>query len=217
MKKIKLMLADDHELIRSGARSLFQQAPDIEIVGEAGTGREVLGSLRTTPTDVVLLDIEMPDLNGLEAARLALDLQPNLAIVLLTMYSDTHYLRKSLEIGCRGYLLKQSDTHELVEAIRQVAAGEIYFGGGVSREFLRMSVNRGNLNPRLESHKLSRRETEVLVHIAEGHSSKEIADRLHISVRTVDTHRSNILHKLELANTAQLVRYAIKHKIVDLN
>ncbi|HHG85713.1 MAG TPA: response regulator transcription factor [Bacteroidetes bacterium] len=217
MNKIQLILADDHELIRSGTRQLITQESDLEIIGEANNGIETLKLLQNLEPDVLLLDIEMPELNGLKTAEKALESYPNLAILLLTMYTDAHYLRKSLEIGCRGYLLKQSDTNEIIEAIRTVAAGEVYFGGGVSRNFLRMSVNRSSLNPFISESKLSKREIEVLCLIADGQSSKEIADKLFISVRTVDTHRSNILHKLNLSNTAQLVRYAIKYKLVDLD
>lgn len=216
MNKITLILADDHELIRSGTRSLLSREPDLEICGEANSGQEVLDLLRDVQPDVLLLDIEMAGMSGLQTAEKALQMYPDLAIVLLTMYSDSHYLRSSLEIGCRGYLLKQSDTQELVPAIRAVAGGDVYFGAGVSKEFLRVSVARGNLNSNLEKTRLSRREIEVLCRIAEGEASKEIAANLHISVRTVDTHRSNILHKLGLHNTAQLVRYAIKNKLIDL-
>lgn len=217
MNKIQLILADDHELIRAGTRQLIAQEPDLEIIGEANNGLETLKLLKENQPRVLLLDIEMPELNGLKTAEQALAMYPQLAILLLTMYTDEHYLRKSLEIGCRGYLLKQSDTQEIIKAIRTVAKGEVYFGGGVSRNFLRMSVNRGGLNPFIEEKKLSKREIEVLCLIADGQSSKEIADQLFISVRTVDTHRSNILHKLKLGNTAQLVRYAIKNKLVDLD
>ncbi len=216
MKTIKLMLADDHELIRSGIRHLLQQEPSVVVVGEVSSGQELLREVESQQPDVVLMDIEMPQMNGLKAAEEVLKKFPDLKIILLTMYTEEHYLERCLEIGCRGYLLKQSDTGEILEAIRQVYQGEVYFGAGVSKHFLQRSVTRSGLNPKLGKARLSRRETEVLHLIAEGLSSKEIADKLFISVRTVETHRSNILHKLELQNTAQLVRYAIKHKLVDL-
>ena len=134
MKRIKLIHADDHQLIRSGARALLEQEHDIEIVGEASNGPEMLTLLQQQPADVLLLDIEMPGMNGLQAATKALEIQNDLAIVLLTMYSDTHYLRSSLEVGCRGYLLKQSDTHELVAAIRDVLTEAIAAGGSSLRD-----------------------------------------------------------------------------------
>lgn len=217
MKKIQLILADDHELIRSGVRLLLQAEPDIEVIGEVENGRELLNEVAKNAPDIVLMDIEMPQMNGLKAAEEMVRRFPEVKIILLTMYTDGQYLERCLEIGCQGYLSKQSDTGEIVGAIRQVQAGEIYFGSGVSKKFLQRSVNRSGLNPNLGRTKLSRRETEVLRHIAEGRSSKEIAEVLFISVRTVETHRSNILHKLELQNTAQLVRYAIKNKLIDLD
>lgn len=216
MNKVKVILTDDHELIRSGLRLLLQEENDIVVVGEASAGLDLLRMAIHLEPDVVLMDIEMPKMNGLEAAEKLLSSLPNVKIILLTMYTEEYYLEKCLEIGCRGYLLKQSDTGEIVEAIRQVHAGEIYFGGGVSRHFMKRSLTKSGLHPDLGKARLSRRETEILCHIAEGASSKEIASKLFISVRTVETHRSNILHKLELSNTAQLVRYAIKHKLVDV-
>ena len=166
--------------------------------------------------DVVLMDIEMPGCTGLEAAGQLLEVLPDLGIILLTMYTEANYLERRLEIGCRGYLLKQSDTQEIVEAIHQVHAGEVYIGGGASRHFLKRSITKSGLQRNLGANRLSKREIEVLCLIAEGLASKDIAEKLFISVRTVDTHRSNILHKLELSNTAQLVRYAIKNKLVEL-
>ncbi len=216
MEKIKLMLADDHELIRSGIRLLLQDRDDMEVVAVAGNGRALIAEATKVQPHVVLMDIEMPGCTGLEAAGQLLSLLPDVGIILLTMYTESNYLERGLEIGCRGYLLKQSDTQEIVEAVHQVHAGEVYIGGGASRHFLKRSITQSGLQRNLGSNRLSKREIEVLCLIAEGLSSKEIADQLFISVRTVDTHRSNILHKLELSNTAQLVRYAIKHKLVEL-
>lgn len=216
MNKVKLILADDHELIRSGLKLLLQEEDDIVVIGEASAGQDLLQMATELKPDVVLMDIEMPQKNGLEAAEELIAILPEVKIILLTMYTEEYYLEKCLEIGCRGYLLKQSDTGEIADAIRQVCAGEIYFGGGVSRHFMKRSLTKSGLHPNLGKARLSRRETEILCHIAEGSSSKEVAEKLFISVRTVETHRSNILHKLELQNTAQLVRYAIKHKLVDV-
>lgn len=216
MKTIRLLLVDDHELIRSGIRMLLQDQDEILVVGEEDNGLSVLEAVDLHQPHVVLMDIEMPEMNGLKAAEAILEKYPTTSIILLTMYRGEHYLQRSLEIGCRGYLLKQSDTGEIIQAIRAVHSGEVYFGSGVSKHFMKLSMAKSGLHP-LANARLSKREIEVLCQIAEGLSSKEIAERLFISVRTVETHRSNILHKLKLSNTAQLVRYAIKNQLVDLS
>ena len=216
MQQIKLMLADDHELIRSGIRLLLQDRSDISVVAEAKNGAELLAAAKETTPDLVLMDIEMPGATGLEVAGQLLEMLPQIGIILLTMYTESSYLERCLEIGCRGYLLKQSDTQEIIEAIHQVHAGEVYIGGGASRHFLKRSLTQNGISPTMGKSRLSKREIEVLCLIAEGLASKDIADKLFISVRTVDTHRSNILHKLELSNTAQLVRFAIKNRLVEL-
>lgn len=210
------MLADDHELIRSGIKLLLQDRNDITVVAEAGNGGDLIKLVKQITPDVVLMDIEMPGANGLEAAKQVLESVPTAGVILLTMYTESNYFERSLEMGCRGYLLKQSDTQEIVEAIHQVHAGEVYIGGGASRHFLKRRLTQSGISPHMGKNRLSKREIEVLCLIAEGLASKAIADKLFISVRTVDTHRSNILHKLELNNTAQLVRYAIKNRLVEL-
>lgn len=216
MKRIRLLVADDHQLIRSGLKLLLEKEESIELVGEAENGNEAVALASEVKPDIVLLDIEMPECNGLEAAGKILAQAPGTGIIILSMHSYENYLMKSIELGCMGYLLKKSDTREVLQAIKKVADGENYYGSGIAQSFLMASARRKTHKTEPTQQKLSKRELEVLTLIAEGHSSKEIADKLFISVRTVDTHRSNILHKLKMNNSAQLVRYAIINKLVEL-
>lgn len=215
-KCCKIVLVDDHTLFRSGLRTLLDDIPGFEVVAEAADGQDFLDMLPDLNPDVVLLDIEMPRLNGIQTAQQALARYPNLRIITLSMYGDEDYYFKMVSQGVKGFILKNSEIKEVVAAIETVVEGGSYF----SQELLFTlvsSLKSAPLSGTEESaNQLSERELEILLHICRGESNNEIADALFISKRTVDKHRSNILAKTGCKNTANLVVYAIKHNLVKI-
>jgi len=214
----KILLVDDHTLFRNGLRTLLNTVPGLEVSGEASDGREMLDALVADMPDIVLLDIEMPVMNGIAAAEEALRRYPELKVIILSMYGEEDYYFKMVSLGVKGFLLKNSRIDEVTEAINTVLDGGTFF----SRELLANIV--GNLRPGAGAARakepvgeiLSERELEILLHICRGESNNEIADALFISKRTVDKHRSNILAKTGCKNTANLVMYAIRHNLVQI-
>jgi DNA-binding NarL/FixJ family response regulator len=210
----KIMLVDDHTLFRNGLRILLNNLNEYKVTAEAADGQEFLDRLESHVPDLVLLDIDMPVMNGIEAARLALEKFPDLKIITLSMYGEEDYYYKMVDAGVKGFLLKNSDINEVKAALQTVLEGGTYF----SSELLKNLVN--SLRSKSQHHEkqnvLSERETEILILICQGFSNQEIADQLYISKRTVDKHRSNILEKSESKNTAQLVMYAIKNQLVEI-
>jgi len=214
MNKIQVILVDDHSLFRNGLKILLAQSGKFDIVAEASNGEESIKYIETFPDAIVLMDIEMPVMNGIEATSLAINKNPHTKIIALTMFSDKQYYYKMIEAGARGFLLKDSPINEVIEAIDQVYGGESYF----SKELLLNLVKDINQfqqrNGNLET--LTERELEVLQLICQGFSNQEIGEKLFISKRTVDKHRSNILDKTGARNTAGLVIFAIKNELVKL-
>jgi len=210
----KIMLVDDHTLFRNGLRILLNTIDKYEVAGEAANGQEFLELLETEVPDIVLLDIEMPVMDGIAAANLAIEKYPDLKIITLSMYGEEDYYYKMVDAGVKGFLLKNSDMNEVKAAIETVYEGGNYF----STELLQNLVNslRTSSKNREPQAELSDREIEILILICQGFSNQEIADQLFISKRTVDKHRANILEKSECKNTAQLVMYAIKNKLVEI-
>jgi len=210
----KIMLVDDHTLFRNGLRILLNTIDQYEVAGEAANGQEFLDLLEQDLPDIVLLDIEMPVMDGITAANLAIGKFPNLKIITLSMYGEEDYYYKMVDAGVKGFLLKNSDMNEVKTAIETVSEGGNYF----SSELLQNLVNslRTSSKNREPQAELSDREIEILILICQGFSNQEIADQLFISKRTVDKHRANILEKSECKNTAQLVMYAIKNKLVEI-
>lgn len=208
MDKIKVFLVDDHNLFLNGLKLLLNTMPEFVVVGQASNGKEFLRTYKASNPDVVLMDIAMPEMDGIQASRLALEADPDLKIVTLSMYSDQEYYSKMLECGVKGFLLKDSDIHEVKTAIHSVAEGGNYF----SHELLRNLIlaKKELANGVFDEEHLSDREMEVLIEICQGLSNNEIADRLFISKRTVEKHRANILIKSGCKNTASLVVYAIQ-------
>lgn len=210
----KIILVDDHALFRSGLRILLDNLEEYTISGEAANGLEFLNLLEKQQPDLVLLDIDMPVMDGIEAARRALAKYPDLKIITLSMYGEEDYYYKMVDAGVKGFLLKNSDINEVKTALKTVLEGGSYF----SSELLQTLVN--SLRSITQHHEkqnvLSERETEILILICQGYSNQEIADQLFISKRTVDKHRANILEKSESKNTAQLVMYAIKNQLVEI-
>ena len=206
----KIVLADDHTLFRNGLRTLLGGIEGFEVVAEASNGLELLELLERSLPDVVLLDIEMPKMNGIAAAEEALRRWPGLKIITLSMYGDEDYYFRMVSLGVKGFILKNSDIKDVVAAIEAVVEGGSFF----SQELLFNLVS--NLKSAPSAEQLSQRESEILLHICRGESNNEIADALFISKRTVDKHRSNILAKTGCKNTANLVVYAIKNNLVEI-
>lgn len=216
MTKIRVLLAEDHTIVRQGLCSILDGHDDFEIVGEAGDGREAVEKAQQLKPDVVLMDLSMPLLSGLEATRQIRSQCPEIEVLVLTMHADEEYVFRILQAGASGYLLKQSAVAELVTAIRAVYRGESYLCPTISRklidEYVRHARDQSEADP---YEQLTDREREILHLIAEGHSTQEIADLLFISPKTVRGHRSHLTEKLDLYSNAELTRYAIRKGLVD--
>ena len=218
MSKIKVLLADDHKIIRIGLRGILEREEDMEVVGEAESGGEVLDALQKTVTDVVLMDIDMGRSNGTETTRKVRAMFPDVRVLALTMHEEAEHIIYMLEAGASGYLLKNVGRDELLYAIRTVVQGNSYFSHTVSATLLKaitdLKSKPASAAKQASGSPLSDREIEVLKLIAQEHSNGEIAEKLFISIRTVDTHRRNILEKLQVKNTAGLVKYAIEKALI---
>lgn len=208
---IRVFLADDHTMVRKGFRLILSSQPDIEIVGEAGNGREAVDLAEKLHPDVIVMDVAMPELNGIEATRRLAASSPRSRVLALSMHKDSVYVREILRAGARGYLLKDSIDSDLVNAVRAVARGDGYLSPGVSDAVL--SDYRRHVTDPLDL--LTSREREVLQLIAEGKTNKEIASSLKLSVYTVDAHRGRIMEKLNLHSTGELVRFAVRNGLID--
>jgi two-component system, NarL family, response regulator NreC len=211
MKPIRILLADDHAVVRQGFKMILDAQADMEIVGEAGNGREAVDLVEKLKPDVVVMDVAMPELNGIEATRRVTDLSPHTRIIALSMHKDSVYVREVLRAGARGYLLKDSGAVDLVSAVRAVARGEGYLSPAVSNAVLD-DYRRHVTNP---IDLLTSREREVLQMLAEGKTNKEIATVLNLSVYTVDAHRGRIMEKLNLHSINELVRFAVRNGLID--
>ena len=215
-EKLKIYIVDDHKLFREGLKLLLSTQEFIQHVYEASSGKEFIENLNLVDCDVVLMDIEMPEMNGIEATELALRLKPDLKIIVLSMYGDEQYYYKMVDAGVKGFVLKNSGIEKVLEAIHKVAEGENYF----SEELLVNILHHIRMEQKTEivsaDNEISDRELEILYHVCLGLSNQEIADKLFISKRTVDKHRANLLSKTGCRNTAALVMYAIKNKMVQV-
>jgi len=208
---IRVLLADDHAMVRKGFRLILESQPDMEIAGEAGNGREAVELAERLHPDVVVMDVAMPELNGIEATRRLASSSPHTRVLALSMHKDSVYVREILRAGARGYLLKDSIDTDLISAVRAVARGDGYISPGVSDAVL--SDYRRHVTDPLDL--LTSREREVLQMIAESKTNKEIAVALNLSVYTVDAHRGKIMEKLNLHSTGELVRFAVRHGLID--
>jgi DNA-binding NarL/FixJ family response regulator len=208
---IRILLADDHALVRQGFRMILSAQPDMEIIGEAGNGREAVELAEKLQPDVIIMDVTMPELNGIEATRRIAISVPRARVLALSMHKDSVYVREILRSGARGYLLKDSDDSDLISAVRSVAKGEGYLSPSVSDAVL--TDYRRHVTDPIDL--LTTREREVLQMIAEGKTNKEIATTLHLSVYTVEAHRGRVMEKLNLHSTGELVRFALRSGLID--
>ena len=216
MTPIRVLLADDHKLMRSGLPLLLQQSPEFTVVGEADDGREAVGLYNSLQPDVVVMDVGMPRLNGVEAAAQITDAKPGAAIVMLSMHSDESYVLRALKAGARAYLLKDSAEADLGRAILAVKEGKSFFSPAVSKVLLEDYMRKLARSGGEDSFDLvSTREREILQLVAEGNSSKEVANLLNLSVHTVETHRSNLMQKLNLRGLPELILYAVRKGLIS--
>ena len=218
MSKIRVVIADDHAIVREGISSLLETQPDIEVAGEARNGQEVLDKARELKPDIILMDITMPGMSGLEATRLVREQNPDTKVLVLTMHEGDEYFFKLLDAGASGYLVKGCSSEELVTAMRAVHRGDVFLYPTMTTKLLSdyLRRNRGGGDKEIGDG-LTNREMEVLKYVADGHTNQEIAERLVLSVATVQTHRANIMAKLGLHNAAELVKYAIRHGFISLD
>jgi two-component system response regulator NreC len=210
------LIADDHTLFREGIRRLLEDQPDIEVLGEAVDGREAVRLANSLHPDVILMDIAMPSLNGLEATRQIKRDHPEIHVLVLTMYDHEEYFRQILEAGASGYLVKRAATSDLVSAILAVYNGEAVLSPTITRLLLEDYLRIENSKPESEPELLSPREREILQLIAEGKTSREIAEILYLSVKTVQSHRSSLMQKLDLHDRGDLIKYAIQKRIIQI-
>jgi DNA-binding NarL/FixJ family response regulator len=210
----KILIADDHALVRRGIRLILDGEPDLSVVAEAGDGAEALGRALATDVDLAILDVSMPRLTGLQAARQLARQRPSLRILMLSMHDDEHYLFEALKAGASGYVLKSVADRDLVEACRATMRGEPFLYPAAVSALIRAHLDRGR-DGDLPEDILTPRESEVLKLVAEGHSTREIAEELVISPKTVERHRANILEKLGMRDRVELTRYAIRRGLVE--
>src|ERR1700747_84465 len=216
MRKIRILLADDHQLMRSGIRLMLERESDLSVVGEAGDGREAVALAKSLKPDVVVMDIGMSNLNGIEAAQQMTGDRSEIAVVMLSMHSDERYVLRALKVGAKGYLLKDSAEADLIRAVHAVAEGKSFFSPAVSKVLLDDYVRKLKRSGTEDAYDLlTPREREVLQLVAEGKSNKEVARLLNLSVYTVETHRSNIMQKLNLKGVPELTLYAVRKGIIS--
>ncbi len=219
MKPITVLLAEDHMIVREGLRSLLKIETDIEIVAEAQDGRQAVFLTRKLTPDVLVMDVAMPMLNGLEATRQILLTNPLTKVLILSAHNDDAYIEKAIALGVSGYLIKQTAFHALPEAIRKIHSGKTYFSPSITQRLdspLHPALNRSGLK-KPDAKQLTSREMEILQLVAEGNANKMTADILKISIKTVEKHRQSLMEKLSIHDTAGLTRYAIAHGVIESN
>lgn len=213
MDSIKILIADDHTIIRNGLKLMLDKNTKFKIVGDVNSGKGAVDFIDKNPTqvDVVLMDIDMPDMNGIEATKILTAKHPHIKILALTMHEEEKFINDMINAGALGYILKETDIPELIQAIENTASGKKYYSNEVSITMINALMKKGTDN----GNDLSKRELEVLKLIASGMTNKEAGEKLFISARTVESHRRNVLDKLDFKNTSELIRYAIENDLID--
>ena len=214
--RIKIILADDHQIVRQGLRTLLEKEPDMEVVAEAEDGRSAVRLIRETPVDVVIMDVAMPDLNGTEATRQITSEFPQVKVIALSMYADRRFVVNMLKAGASGYLLKDCAFEELSRSIRLVMANKTYLSSGVTDVVVKDFVQASSGRQASVFSVLTAREREVLQLLAEGRTTNQIASSLHVSVKTIETHRQQVMNKLKIHSVAELTKYAIREGLTSL-
>jgi DNA-binding NarL/FixJ family response regulator len=213
---IKILLADDHKIVRDGLRTLVEKEPDMEVVGEAENGRKAVKLTRELSPDLVIMDVTMSDLNGIEAARQIHKETPDVKVIALSMHSDRRFVAGMLEAGASGYLLKDCAFEELTRAIKNVISNKIYLSPGITDVVVKDYLGKSTKASHSAFSDLTNREREVLQLLAEGRSTKQIAESLHVSVKTIETHRRQIMEKLDIHSIAELTKYALREGLTSL-
>ncbi|MBN2616540.1 MAG: response regulator transcription factor [Bacteroidales bacterium] len=218
MDKIRVFLADDHKLFRDGVRSLLSSSAEFEVVGEASDGLQLMRQISQADPDILITDISMPGLSGIEAVKQILSKKKELNVLILSMFDNEDYVLDSIRAGAKGYLPKDVPAEELFLALKTIAGGKEYFSSTISDIVVKSIIQQARIqsgrSPKLPA--LTDREVEIVKLIAEGFLSKEIADKLNISIHTVDTHKANIMQKLQLKSSVDIVKYAIRHDMIKL-
>lgn len=211
---IRILIADDHGVLRAGLRAVLSAEPDMTVVAEAGDGPTALRLATELCPDILLLDISMPGMNGVEVTRQLKKAQPDVRALILTLHEDEGLLQEAIQAGASGYIVKRAVESELISAIQAVYRGDIYIHPAMTRALLK-DVSPSLVTDQEPTEPLSPREVEVLRLVADGHTNRQVAEMLHVSVRTVESHRANLMGKLNLSSPAQLVRYALEHGLLD--
>lgn len=218
MKKIKVILSDDHQMFRDGVKSILNDEAGIEVVGEVGRGQDLIELLSSVTPDLLITDISMPGMSGLEISEYIKNNHPGVKVLILSMHVNEEFIVKALETGASGYLPKDTSMNELLDAIYAINKGENYYNKDISDTVLKSIMRKSSSgNKRDQGVALTEREMEILRNVVEGHTNKEIAGKLSISIRTVDSHKNNIMHKLKVKSSVELVKYAIKNNLVSID
>lgn len=216
MSKIRLLLVDDHQIVRAGLRMMFVAEEDMTIVGEVSSGQEAIEAVKELQPDVVIMDVAMPGMSGIEATRRIKEASPNTSVLALTMYEDEQYFFEMLNAGASGYIPKRAAPDDLVSAIRVINQGNVFLYASLAKFLMKDMLAQPPSSAVPVTEELTAREQEVLTYIAEGLTNREIAETLVISAKTVDRHRENIMHKLNLHNRVELVKYAIEKGLINV-
>ena len=214
--KIKIVIVDDHRIFRKGLKTLLKQMDFVEVVGVASDGMGLLEMLKIKDVDIVLMDIKMPGMNGVEATEKALEIKPDLKVVALSMFEEVEYVSSIIDVGAKGYLLKNVEEEELEKALLLISKGKTYYSNELSSLIIGELLGSENIKKeKTENVKLTNRETDVIKLICKGLTNQQIAEELELSQRTIDSHRTNLLAKIGVHNTVGLVKYAVKNKMVE--
>jgi len=215
MKKHKIVLADDHVLLRRGLKKIIDGEANMHVVGEANDGLELISLLKTQSADLILLDISMPNLRGIEAIEAIKHINSKVKILILTMHSSKEFLYSAVQAGCDGYILKEDSDIELLTAIEKCLQGEFYISSALAESYVPEELIQIRSGDKIHDKHLTNREKQVITLVAEGNKSKEIAELLRISIRTVEHHRANIMRKIDTKNTAEMIMYAVQHGFIS--